>query len=213
MFLSWFGMAWAVTSAYKYSRIAQRSKSNLGHMGFVGYLWWRLCELFVRFILLGLFLAFYTPWCGGLLALHWVAMAIWIMVWQKADDRGICSTTCGNYVFHCVCAFVSIFCWVNVKEGDSRRSCAIYYLIVFVENAVMLCLLILYMFDNQLESSYIAHALWCVPPVYVLQFVCLVVYYGCCHPTRHPAVNQNSRSLDVEIITMVTLNKTTTVEY
>lgn len=67
-------------------------------------------------------------------------MTAWITV-QNADFG---DTACEKRIFNAVSGFIYIFCFLNLKDGSSRRRLAVYYIVLMVENTALVILWFLY---------------------------------------------------------------------
>lgn len=72
--------------------------------------------------------------------LHWLLMTAWITV-QNADFG---DTACEKRIFNAVSGFIYIFCFLNLKDGSSRRRLAVYYIVSMVENTALVILWFVY---------------------------------------------------------------------
>ena len=67
-------------------------------------------------------------------------MTFWITV-QNADFG---ETVCEKRLFNSICGFIYIFCFLNLKEGRSRRRMAAFYCFILAENSLLMLLWFLY---------------------------------------------------------------------
>lgn len=77
-------------------------------------------------------------------------MTAWITV-QKADFG---DTACEKRIFNAVSGFIYIFCFLNLKDGSSRRRLAVYYIVSMVENTVLVILWFLY--ESETSSDWLS---------------------------------------------------------
>ena len=75
-----------------------------------------------------------------LLGIHWLIMTIWI--WIKGTDFGHGKVEKGLFRF--VSGFIYIFVYLNVHDGPTRSRMTFYYCLLFLEDAVLFAVWIIY---------------------------------------------------------------------
>lgn len=70
-----------------------------------------------------------------ILGVHWLVMTVWI-VSQHTD---FCENKLQELVFDCIVGVIYCFNFFNLKEGKTRWRACVFYVIVFFENAALLC--------------------------------------------------------------------------
>ena len=107
---------------------------------------------------------------------HLILMIIWITIIKP--DFG--ATACERHMFTFVSALIHTFCFLNLKDGQSRWRMLIYYVLVLIENSLMILLWFIY------KLSDAPH--WLVPLGFSVVFggilfgvIFLMLYYGFCH--------------------------------
>uniref|UniRef100_A0A3P8VXT0 XK-related protein n=1 Tax=Cynoglossus semilaevis TaxID=244447 RepID=A0A3P8VXT0_CYNSE len=130
---------------------------------------WRVSMLGSRFAVLMLFTRIFKQWILGVIGVHWLGATFW-MVSQQTD---IIKSTSRWRIFNLVLGAVHIFLFLNVKYGPSRYRMTGFYLVMFLENALLL-----------LASSWLFTMVsWDTKPfIYTYLFIALVLYYRFLHP-------------------------------
>lgn len=186
MVLSWLSAAIAITSYYRDNRKARREKVDVGYCGSFVYLLWRICELGPRFVLLAMCGVLFIPWCFTPVGAHFVIMVVFYAC-QKPELRGICCTGTSVFPFLVLISFISIFGFVNLKEGDTKKSGIIFYLLFYIENAAMTSLVSWYSYTNCAILGKWTHTIYLFVAGAVLHLFFLVFYYKCFHPHKDTA--------------------------
>nr|XP_047144398.1 XK-related protein 6-like [Hydra vulgaris] len=101
---------------------------------------YRLSIIASRIVAMVLFASEYT-W-----ALFVVMFVLWLcmFIWLHFQNIKFCKSSNNikrifyEYTFISVLAFVYVFCFINAKKGMTRQRAALYYIIFFVENSLMI---------------------------------------------------------------------------
>ncbi|XP_029653640.1 XK-related protein 7-like [Octopus sinensis] len=173
---SWIGICWSLASYYKSLRFSRENKENLTVCGTVAYFLWRLLEVGPRIVIISMFMTQYYFWVAVPLSLHWVFVFIWLQIQQLT----FCQNSVWQTFFNMMCAFVSIFCFLNAKDGTSRYRCILFYAIFYTENIVLFALW--FRFTDHMGTWYHLTAFFFVLCGAVLQAILFCCYYCCCHP-------------------------------
>ena len=72
-------------------------------------------------------------------------------LWVYLQNTDFCDTWVEERIFNAVIGVIYLFCFFNLKEGNSRYRVTIFYAIMFGENVI---LLMLWYFYNEAESWY-----------------------------------------------------------
>ena len=109
---------------------------------------------------------------------HVILMMIWITMIKP--DFG--ATACERHLFTLVSAIIHTFIFINLKEGSSRWRMLVYYVIILVENSLLV--LIWFVFKHRDAP------VWLVLVAFSVVFggfmfggMVMLLYYGCCHPS------------------------------
>lgn len=110
--------------------------------------------------------------------IHLILMIVWITIIKP--DFG--TTACERHLFTLVSAIIHIFCFLNLKDGRSRWRMLVYYLVILIENSVLILIWFVY--------KHIGAPPWLVPLGFSVVFggflfgvLVMLLYYGCCHPS------------------------------
>lgn len=173
---SWIGICWSLASYYKALRFLQDNKENLTACGTVAYFLWRLLEVGPRIVIISMFMTQYYAWIAVPLSLHW----LFVFIWLQMQQLKFCENAIWQTFFNVMCAFVSIFCFLNAKDGTSRYRCILFYTIFYTENIVLFALW--FRFTDHMGTWYHLTAFFFVLCGAVLQAILFCCYYCCCHP-------------------------------
>jgi len=141
-------------------------------------------ELGPRFILLALGLAFLQPWLYIGVGVHFVlALAMHIVI--NPTLEGVCPSWM-KIPFLILISFINIFCFINLEKGQTRRRVMAYYILYYVENVVIMVIILTLSPDitcNCCSASqmwrYVSFSLL---PGALLHFLFQCIYYSACHP-------------------------------
>ena len=145
---------------------------------------WRLFTFSSRIFVFCLFLSVYSGEFFMFLLSHYLLMLIWILSMRtnfcgSMDDK---RRPVSEFVYNMVLAVVLIFDIVNIKEGPTRIKNLCYYILVTVENS-----LLVYFWWNGQATFLDVNKTVLVVTFAVLQtlgFCFLVFYYRRMHPKR-----------------------------
>ena len=157
-------MAWSLAS---YQRALKRTipvNRQMNLYDVIVQFCWRFCVIGCRVIAMAYFAAVMTYWLFIVMAVHFVAMFVWIR-FQKTNF----SETNRSFLEICynlVISMIHIFCFFNVSEGGTFLRYLIFYSVVYVENlGMVLC-----------AWMYKSEPIWYDGPV--ILFVALVFFVG-----------------------------------
>ena len=138
--LSLLSLSLSLVSYSQASRWADPSMPQLSLLARLSLWLWRVFSLAARMMVLCVFLTVFTTEFFFLLAAHYVLMLVWILAMRS----NFCGSMDGvrrpvsEFVFNLVMAAVFIFDIVNLKEGPSRLKNTVYYIIVTLENSLLM---------------------------------------------------------------------------
>ena len=92
------------------------------------------------------------------------------------------NTACQRHLFTLVSAIIHTFCFLNFKDGPSRWRMLIFYVIILIENSLLIVIWFVYRHVGAPE--------YLVPMGFSVVFggfafgvLVMLLYYGCCHPS------------------------------
>ena len=138
--LSLLSLSLSLVSYSQASRWADPSMPQLSLLARLSLWLWRLFSLAARMMVLCVFLTVFTWQFFLFLSLHYSLMLVWILAMRS----NFCGSIDGvrrpvsEFVFNIVMAAVFIFDIVNIKEGPSRLKNTVYYILVSVENSLLM---------------------------------------------------------------------------
>ncbi|XP_056420009.1 XK-related protein 5 isoform X2 [Hyla sarda] len=106
---------------------------------------------------------------------HWLVMSFWLV----AQQTDVISTPCYWRLFNILLGAVYVFCFINVRDGPSRYRVAIFYVIMLLENCILLLL----------ATDFLQGAVWsnvklsvAVMSGFLIGCAALIIYYTLLHP-------------------------------
>ncbi|KAG9336292.1 hypothetical protein JZ751_002639 [Albula glossodonta] len=136
---------------------------------------WRASMLGARIASLMFFTRLFTWWTSGIVGFHWLVACFWL-VSQQTD---IYSNPWHWRLFNCILGAVHIFFFLNVKDGPSRFRMATFYLVMLLENAILLLLASDFLSEATWDSVGIPTFVFCS---FLLGIISLTLYYRFLHP-------------------------------
>ncbi|XP_077147808.1 XK-related protein 5 isoform X2 [Ranitomeya variabilis] len=121
------------------------------------------------------------PWASVLCQLLWRMGAHWLVMsfWLVAQQTDVVSTPCYWRLFNVLLGAVYTFCFINVRDGPSRYRVAIFYVIMLLENCILLLL----------ATDFLQGAAWsevklsvAVLSGFLIGCAALIIYYTLLHP-------------------------------
>ena len=178
-------------------------KSRLSWKAYFLIIFWHLFMIIGRAIAFILFASVHGFYLFIVIGVHYAAMVYW-MYWQQANvfnrdfkkNLGlrelICKKhICGNYGIEFLVAALNIFFYFKLNRGSSIKTLVPFYLLVFVENT----LLILLWYVGRDFDVYIGYEIPLLVAVFVtflLGLICLITYYKCLQPSDRASLKRNS---------------------
>uniref|UniRef100_A0AAG5DIJ7 XK-related protein n=1 Tax=Anopheles atroparvus TaxID=41427 RepID=A0AAG5DIJ7_ANOAO len=179
--LSLFSVCWALASFSKNVRLQNVHRLVLTWLGVIFQFLWRLGTVISRVISLTVYASVYSHWVFLVIILHWFSMFLWLIspknVFHGERISRLKKTTLGGLI-----AFVYIFAYINLQEVRHRQKMLTFYVVMFAENCLLVCLWMVGVWPNRPEG-------WYMVPVSVLcSFAAglffMVVYYRYFHVRR-----------------------------
>ncbi|XP_061098422.1 XK-related protein 5a [Conger conger] len=146
---------------------------------------WRVGMLGARICSLMFFARIFRWWVYGVIGFHWLTASFW-MVSQQTD---ICISPWHWRLFNCILGAVHVFFFLNVKDGPSRFRMAGFYLVMLLENAMLLLSASDFLSEATLESMSFPTAVLCS---FLLGVTSLILYYRFLHP-KSTEISQSLR--------------------
>ena len=138
--LSLLSLSLSLVSYSQASRWADPTMPQLSLLARLSLWLWRLFSLAARMMVLCVFLTVFTTEFFILLSGHYVLMLVWILAMRSnfCGSMDDVRRPVSEFVFNLVMAAVFIFDIVNLKEGPSRLKNTVYYIIVTLENSLLM---------------------------------------------------------------------------
>ncbi|XP_049610051.1 XK-related protein 6 [Syngnathus scovelli] len=174
---SLLSLAWVLASYHKLLRDSRDDQRSMSYRGALLHLFWRLFTISSRVLSLALFASLFHIYFGIFVVVHWSAMAFWVV----HGGTDFCMSKWEEVLFNMVVGIVYIFCWFNVKGGQTRHRMITYYTVVLAENTILTGLWYAYR-DPVLTDSYAIQALCSVYLTFAGGVLVMLLYYGFLHP-------------------------------
>lgn len=129
-------------------------------------------------MVLVLFAYAYKIWVLLPIGLHWLMMLIWL-IYLNTDFHGKSNGQIVERFFQAVMAFLHIFLFFNLSEGRSRENVTKFYILIFVEDAILLGL---WYPRRKSTVSYNDILLTLIIVGFVMALVFMISYYMIWHP-------------------------------
>ncbi|KAK3092094.1 hypothetical protein FSP39_025121 [Pinctada imbricata] len=176
------------TSYYRANRKANKNKYTVTYLSSAFYFLWRFFELAPRYLLLSLTCALFTPWCFIALPVHIVFVYI-LYKSQNPELLGVCpeykNYTCISSIlkqlFIFLISYLGLLSFVNLKEGDTKRITAIFYIVFYTENVIMALLVLWYSISRDEVTGW-TYSLCIMPIGLVCHMIFAAIFYKCFHP-------------------------------
>ncbi|XP_051025707.1 XK-related protein 5 [Acomys russatus] len=173
--LSWSSMSWALVSYNCFLGIMKPGHGTVLWAALLCQQLWRMGMLGARVLSLVLFCRVYRVWVLVVGGAHWLVMTFWLVA-QQSD---IVESTCHWRLFNLLVGVVYILCYINFWDSPSRSRMASFYLVMLLENSVLLLLATDFLQGAPWTS------LWTVVGVlsgFLIGCASLVIYYSLLHP-------------------------------
>ncbi|XP_062427206.1 XK-related protein 5 [Rhea pennata] len=173
--LSLLSLAWALVSYSRFACLLKPGHLYLPAVALLCLLLWRTGMLGTRVLALVLFARLYSFWVFAVAGVHWLVMSFWL-VSQQTD---IVTPSCRWRLFNCLLGAVYVFCYINVCPGPSKLRVAVFYVIMLVENTLLLLLATEFLQVELWNSLRLTGA---VSSGFLIGTAALAVYYSLLHP-------------------------------
>ncbi|XP_072017104.1 XK-related protein 6-like [Amphiura filiformis] len=148
--VSLFSLCWAMVAYSKNHRKVRNDKNAMSIPGLLLQTIWRIGMISSRVMALVLFASFTQVYIFVFAAIHWFCMTIWVYI-QNTD---FCDSWVEERIFNGVIGVIYIFCFFNLKEGNSRFRVTLFYAIMFGENVILITVWYKYRDTEMIESWY-----------------------------------------------------------
>ncbi|XP_021510423.1 XK-related protein 5 [Meriones unguiculatus] len=173
--LSWSSLSWALVSYNRFLGIMKPGHRTVLWAALLCQQLWRMGVLGARVLSLVLFCRVYRVWVLVVGGAHWLVMTFWLVA-QQSD---IVESTCHWRLFNLLVGAVYILCYINFWDSPSRSRMASFYLVMLLENSILLLLATDFLQGAPWSS------LWTVVGVlsgFLIGCASLVIYYSLLHP-------------------------------
>lgn len=175
--LSLVSLSWAIGAYSKALRAVRLDRPSLSLSGVWIQCVWRIGMAMSRVVALALFASVYNAWVFLAVAVHWLLMTGWLV----SQKTAFCpQTTCLECTFDSLVAIVLIFCFFNTKDGKTRHRVIGYYVLMFVENSLLIAL---WYMNRDEHAWYNIPALLAVWGGFSIGVFFMMIYYRFFHPT------------------------------
>ncbi|KAM8953279.1 XK-related protein 5 [Pelodytes ibericus] len=173
--VSLLSLSWALVSYSRFLCLLKPGHLSMPWASLLCQLLWRMGMIGTRAMSLVVFARVYHFWVFAVAGAHWLVMSFWLV----AQQTDVVSRPCHWRLFNVVLGAVYVFCFINVKSGHSRYRVAIFYVVMLLENSILLLL----------ATDFLQEALWsnvklsvAVMSGFLIGSAALIVYYTLLHP-------------------------------
>ncbi|XP_001656010.2 uncharacterized protein LOC5576232 [Aedes aegypti] len=179
--LSLFSVCWALASFSKNVRLQNVHRLVLTWLGVIFQFLWRLGTVISRVISLTVYASVYSHWVFLVIILHWFSMFLWLIS-PKNVFHGERISRLKKAMLGGLIAFVYIFAYINLQEVKHRQKMLTFYVVMLMENCLLVCLWMVGIWHNRPEG-------WYTIPISVLSsfsigLFFMIVYYRYFHVRR-----------------------------
>lgn len=172
--LSLFSVCWALASFSKNVRLQNVHRLVLTWLGVIFQFLWRLGTVVSRVTALTVYASLYGYWIFLVLVLHWFSMFLWLIS-PKNVFHGERITRVRKASLAALIAGVYVFAYVNLQQVKHRQKMVTFYVVMFLENWLLVCLWLVGVWPQRPENW------WAVPALVLGSFMFgmafLVLYY------------------------------------
>ena len=126
-----------------------------------------------------MFASVFQLWVFGPLVFHWIFVSGWLMMQRTTFYKNKCL----EKVFNVICGYVMIFCFLNLREGQTRFRFILFYFVVYTESFFMLAFW--FCFTPDLGEWFHIWGFVVVLVLFVVHIVFQLLYYRFFHPTKN----------------------------
>ncbi|XP_061723978.1 uncharacterized protein LOC133530141 isoform X2 [Cydia pomonella] len=135
--LSLFSVCWALASFSKNVRLRNVHRLVLTWLGVIVQFLWRLGTISARICALTAYALVYEYWVFLVIGLHWVSMFLWLISPKNVFD-GERVGRARKALLAALIAAVYVLAYVNLQEHRHKQKMMAFYIVMFVENALLL---------------------------------------------------------------------------
>ncbi|XP_072188841.1 XK-related protein 5 [Excalfactoria chinensis] len=173
--LSLLSLSWALVSYSRSCCLLRPGHVCLPAAALFCLLLWRMGMLTSRVLALVLFTRLYSFWVLAVAGTHWVLMSFWLVALQS----DIVAQPCRWRLFNVLLGAVYIFCYINVQPGPSKHRMAVFYVVMLMENTLLLLLATEFL---QAEMGHSLRVSGAATAGAALGVAAMVLYYSLFHP-------------------------------
>ncbi|UJR26365.1 hypothetical protein I4U23_007698 [Adineta vaga] len=149
---------------------------------------WYLFLITPRVLALAMFAATFRSWFWIIIVAHWCGMLFWILRFRtifcisdqtKYNPREAIFEKCYNLV----CSYIFIFCYMNLRKGDTRAHYIAFYTIYYIENIAFSIIYAIHSAETNLIFKYSLVSFVCGG--FWLAILFQFFYYRFLHPSTH----------------------------
>lgn len=142
--LSLVNTCWALATFSKYARKKYMHKFVLTWLGIISQFLWRLGTVSSRMVALTIYAVYYNYWALVVLALHWLTMFFWLIKPGGLLKDEVNITPARKITSAIAASWIYCFCYMNFEEHNSKIKMTVYYLIMFLENNLLLTVCLIF---------------------------------------------------------------------
>ncbi|XP_068135103.1 XK-related protein 5 [Hyperolius riggenbachi] len=168
-------LSWALVSFSHFLCLLRPGHLCLPWASVLCQLLWRMGMIGTRVMALVVFARAYHFWVFAVGGAHWLVMSFWLV----AQQTDVIARPCYWRLFNVLLGAVYVFCFINVRDGPSRYRVAIFYVIMLLENCILLLL----------ATDFLQGAVWsnvklsvAVLSGFLIGCAALIIYYTLLHP-------------------------------
>uniref|UniRef100_UPI00398EA2E9 XK-related protein 9 n=1 Tax=Pristiophorus japonicus TaxID=55135 RepID=UPI00398EA2E9 len=176
--ISCLSISWATLDYYAALKKSLPTGQNLAcGFPYVMYFFYKLLTLSAKILSIALLATLHIIAVAAYLSVLWLIMII--CVWKQKTT--FCTSTCQKVIYKTVVGIILVFTFFNIKGQNTRLVMAFYYIFRIFETIIILFLCWL-LKGSTVGKSYDLSISITVGLSLVIGIVCLVLYYGWCHP-------------------------------
>ncbi|KAG5678607.1 hypothetical protein PVAND_008268 [Polypedilum vanderplanki] len=178
--LSLFSVCWALGSFSKNVSKHNVHRLVLTWLGVIFQFFWRLGTIISRVLSLTVYASVYKKYIFLVIVLHWISMFLWLIS-PKNAFHGEQISRLKKMLLSGLVAFIYIFAYINLQEANHRQKMTIFYIVMFLENCLLVSLWIVGIPERPND--------WYIIPLYVLGtfifgIIVMIIYYKYFHIRR-----------------------------